>query len=173
MAKLVRLWGRYASWCCDAAPGIVVPKGELEPDLGLAEAIEAVRVELREARWAGKGSWRPPLTRGFIEQHRRGNSGVEGLNAFGERNAQQRIRRPLNLFRQACAFIADQQRHRLFPVHLPRQKDGGSAAGIIRRSRRDDFQTGQAKLRKQNLNAYAMKNRQTQRRTPRGAQRLG
>ncbi len=84
----------------------------------------------------GPGSKRFPLPRRFIKQHGGRGGRIQRFNAAGHRDANARVGAAFDFFRQARAFVPDEQRHRLAPIHFPRREHGVIRIGAASRYRR-------------------------------------
>ena len=60
------------------------------------------------------------LACGFVKQDCGSGGGVKGLDAAGHGNADTGIGAAFDFFREAGAFVADEERDRLAPIHFPR-----------------------------------------------------
>ena len=65
---------------------------------------------------------------GFVQDHRGGSSGVEGLNAAGHRNVDTSVGAALDFFGEAGAFVADKKGDGLAPVDFPGGEEGRRVA---------------------------------------------
>jgi len=60
------------------------------------------------------------LAGGFVEEDCGGSGGVEGFDAGRHGDANAGVGAALDFFRETGAFVADEERYGLAPVHLPR-----------------------------------------------------
>jgi len=67
-----------------------------------------------------------PLAEGFVEEDGGSSGGVEAFNVGGHGDVDAGVGGMNDVFREAGAFIADEERDGLAPIHLPgRERAGG------------------------------------------------
>ena len=67
----------------------------------------------------------------FIKQNRGGCSGVERLDAAGHGDTNAGIGAAFDFFGQACAFVANEKRDGLAPIHFPWREDARFAVARL------------------------------------------
>src|SRR5579872_339660 len=108
------------------------------------------------------------LARGFVQDKRGGDGGVQGVYRLRKLDANERVGAAFDFGQQAGAFVADENRDRLAKIEFV----GVARSGIFWRRGGDDLQAGHAELRERDGRGEFEESRKTQRRTGGGAQRF-
>src|SRR5579872_25303 len=108
------------------------------------------------------------LARGFVQDKRGGDGGVQGVYRLRKLDANERVGAAFDFGRQADAFVADENRDRLAKIEFV----GVARGGIFWRRGGDDLQAGDAKLRERDGRGEFAESRKTQSGTGGGAQRF-
>src|SRR5260370_18663523 len=112
------------------------------------------------------------LPRGLVKENGCRGRGVERFDAAGHGNADARIGATLDVFRQASAFVADEQRDWLRPINFPGREQRLIAVSGFMNAGRECAYIGNAKLREENRQRHPGENRKMQRGASRCTQGL-
>src|SRR6185437_1166753 len=108
------------------------------------------------------------LARGFVQDKRSGDGGVQGVYRLRKLDANERVGAAFDFGREAGAFVADENRDGLAKIEFV----GVARAGIFWRRSGDDLQARDAKLRKRDGRGEFAESRKTQSGTGGGSERF-
>src|ERR1700731_2240724 len=90
------------------------------------------------------------LAGSFVKEDGGGSGGVERFNATGHGDADARVRAAFHFAWQTVAFVADEQRHGLAPIDLPRREERSVVAAGFMNAGRKRADASDFELRQQN-----------------------